>query len=103
MSPASQQKRKQRTQVERSNDKLKLAKYQAVEIELDEEQHDEMCRVAETIDETGREELEKLFAEGDAHGVGGVLQNIWETDYRKQKDQFLHDQATNSKCYLINQ
>ena len=74
--------------MERSNDKLKLAKYQAVERELDEEQHDEMCRVAETIDETGREELEKLFAEGDAHGVGGVLQSIWETDYRKQKTSF---------------
>ena len=103
MSPASQQKRKQRTQVERSNDKLKLAKCEAAEIDLDDEQHDEMCRVAETIDETGKDELEKLFAEGDAHGVGGVLKNIWETDYRKQRGQFLHDQATNSKCCLIKQ
>ena len=59
------------------------------------------CRVAETIDVTGKDELEKLFAKGDAHGVGGVLKNIWETDYRKQKGQFLHDQATNSKCCLI--
>ena len=103
ISPASRQKRKQRTQVERSNDKLKLAKYQAVETDLDEELHNEMCGVAETIDETGRDELEKLFAEGEAHGVGGVLKNIWETYYRKQRDRFLHDQATNSKCYLIIQ
>ena len=103
MSPASRQKRKQRTQMERSNDKLKLAKYQVVEIDLDEEQHNEMCRVAETIDETGRNELEKLFAEGEAHGVGGVLKNIWETDYRKQRDRFLHDQATNSERCLIIQ
>jgi len=101
MSPASQQKRKKRTQVERSNDKLKLAKCRAAELDLSDEQNDDMCNISETIEATQRDELDKLFAEGDAHGVGGVLKNIWEMDRSRQRDQFLRDQATNSKCCIF--
>lgn len=44
-----------------------------MKIDLDEEQHDDMCRVAGTIDETETINLKKSFAEGDAYDVGGIL------------------------------
>jgi len=103
MSPDSQQRRKKHTRVERGNDKLKLAKYKATELDLDEEQHDDMCRTAETIKRAHRDKLDRLIAEGDAHGVEGVLKNVWEMDYRKHKDQFLYDRTTNSKCCFVHQ
>ena len=92
MSPASQLQRKQNAQTERSNDKLKLANYI-----LSDEQHVDMCNVTEAIEESGKDEITRVFAGGDAHGVGDVLRNVWHTDMRKQKKQFMADQANNGK------
>ena len=78
-----------------------MAKFRAAELHLNEEQHNGMCRIAETIEATEREELDKLFTEGDAHGVGEVLKNVWEIDHKKQRDQFLcHLASCNSKCFF---
>ena len=44
-----------------------------MKIDLDEEQHDNMFRVAETIDATETINLKKSFAEDDAHDVDGIL------------------------------
>ena len=97
MSPASQLQRKQNAQTERSNDKLKLAKLHIVDLDLSDEQHVDMCNVTEAIEESGKDEITRVFAEGDAHGVGDVLRNVWHTDMRKQKKQFMADQANNDK------
>ena len=97
MSPASQLQRKQNAQTERSNDKLKLAKLHIVDLDLSDEQHVDMCNVTEAIEESGKDEITRVFAEGDAHGVGDVLRNVWHTDMRKQKKQFMADQANNGK------
>ena len=51
MSPDSQQKRKQNAKIARSSDKLKLAKYQVADIQLADEQHEDMCRITEIVEE----------------------------------------------------
>ena len=95
MSPASQQKRKLNAKIVRSSDKLKLAIYLVADIELADEQYEDMCRITEIVEEAEKDELDKLFAEGDTHGVGKVLRNVWNTDLRKQQRQFMNDQTTN--------
>ena len=70
MSPESQSKCKQNALTERNNDKIKLAKYEQTEITLVDEQYEEkMCTIVNTIKEVGKADLEKIFVEGDAHGV----------------------------------
>ena len=88
MSPASQLKSKQNRISERNNDKIKLRKYEKTEVTLADEQHDDMCNVMNTIEEVSRDDLEKVFAEGDAHGVGDKVREVWLTDQRNQADQF---------------
>ena len=85
MLPAGQLQRKHNAETERSNDKLKLAKLQTMDLDLTDKQHIEMCNVREAIEESERDELDRVFAEGDAHGVGDMLRNVWHTDLRKQK------------------
>ena len=62
MLPASQLKRKQNFSMERNSDKLKLTKYQNMEITLSEEQHEDMSTVVGKIEEVSKDELEKVFA-----------------------------------------
>ena len=52
-----------------------------------------MCAIMEAVQP---EELEKLF-EGDQHGVGNLMKNIWFTDKYYQKSEFSSDQVCNSK------
>lgn len=100
MSPASQLKRKQNVLMERNNDKFKLAKYESTEVTLSEEQHEDMNAVVSKIEEISKDKLEKVFAEGDAHGVGTQIREIWTTNRREQLDQFNEDQARNSKLLI---
>ena len=94
MSPHSQQKRKKLAQYQRTNNIRKLKKYEDSEIVLDAEQSTEMCSVMEV---TPPEDLEKLFKEGDEHGVGDLLKSIWYTDKDRQKTEFCDDQEHNSE------
>ena len=50
-----------------------------------------MCNVTEATEESKNDELDRVFAEGDTHGVGDVLRNVWHTDLRKQKKHFMAD------------
>ena len=59
------------------------------------------CNVTEAIEESGKDELDKVFTDGDAHGVGDVLRNVWHTHLRKKKKQFMADQANNDKEVCI--
>ena len=98
MSPASQLKRKQNMISERNNDKIKLRRYENTEVTLADDQHDDMCNVVKTIEEVGKNDLDKVFAEGDSHGVGDKIREVWLTDKRQQSKQFHTDQAKNGKC-----
>jgi len=72
VSPLSQQKCKLYAHYQRTSSLRKLAKY-----ELDDEQNAEMSSIVEA---TQPDELEKLFKEGNQHGVGDVMKSIWLTD-----------------------
>jgi len=52
----------------------------------------------DTIDQVAVEDLECIFEEGEAHGVGAKLREIWTTDKREQKEQFQKDQAKTGEC-----
>ena len=82
MSPLSQQKHKLYAQYQRTSSLRKLARYKASEVELDDEQNAEMSSIVEA---TQPDELEKLFKEGDQHGVGDVMKSIWLTNKNHQK------------------
>ena len=41
------------------------------------------------------EDLDKLYQEGDQHGVGSVMKTLWMTDKDHQKKQFFLNQEEN--------
>ena len=92
------------TQAERSHDKQVLKKYEPQDVILDDSQHDEMCQIMSTLETGGRSELDGVFAEADAHGVGASIRKTWESDKRDLKKQFQSDQliqGANSFIHLI--
>jgi len=84
-------------QYERSNTMRKLQKYEDSEIVLDDAQNEEMCDIVQSI---GDDELEKLYIEGEKHGVGTIMKDIWITDVQQRKKQFFNDQDRNSMLIL---
>lgn len=72
MSPTSQMKRKQNAKMERDNIKRKLRSYEHTELPLDTDQDSDMNGIVSVIEKECASDLEKLFAEGDKHGVGNV-------------------------------
>ena len=85
-------------QYERTNTMRKLAKYEDSEIVLDHNQNEEMCKVVQSI---GDDDLEKLYEEGEKHGVGKLMKEIWITDVEQRRKQFRDDQAKNSMLIVI--
>ena len=80
MSPASQQACKRYAQYQRSSNIRKLSKLEDSEVVLSDEQS-EMCEVMEAVK---AEDLDKLYQEGDRHGVGSIMKTLWMTDKDKQ-------------------
>ena len=97
MSPGSQQAHKRNTRYQRSSSIWKLARLEENEVTLDSEQNEEMCTVVEAIP---TEELEKLFQEGEQHGAGSLMKNVWFTDKDRQRKEFSQDQERNSKALI---
>ena len=59
---------------------------------LDDTQNEEMCSIVQSI---GDDDLENLYVEGEKHGVGKLMKEIWITD-DQQRNQLFDDQAKNS-------
>jgi hypothetical protein len=101
MSPTSQNKRKKTAKMERDNMSRKIRKYEHTLIPLNEEQSEELCGVGETIETDGASELQLLFKEGEEHGVGQKLREVWQSDKQSDQVQFKNDQKQNrtgKKC-----
>ena len=56
-----------------------------------------MCAILNKVEEVDKAELEKVFAEGDNHGVGTQIREVWTTDKRQQLAQFKVDQDRNGE------
>lgn len=77
----------------------KLEKCSEADVTLYDQQHNEMCSLVERISD---EDLGKIFLEGSEHGVGDLMKNIWYTDSKRQRQQFLQDQSKNGKYFLVH-
>ena len=99
MSPSSQKRRKENTQRERAKDQSRLQKYSYTELTLDDEQHDELSKLMDAIDERGSEDIEVIMREADSHGVGNSFREIWEMDKQRMRDEFNEEQQKN--CELM--
>ena len=97
MSPASQARRKRLAQYERTNRIRKLNSFEDSEVMLNDDQNDEMCSIVQSI---GNDELEQLCLEGEKHGVGKIMKDIWLTDAQQRKQEFFEDQAKTSMLLL---
>ncbi|XP_065904955.1 uncharacterized protein [Dysidea avara] len=93
MSPASKQTRKRYAQYQRSSNIRNLRRLEDSEVVLSDEQNVEMCAVMEA---TQAEDLDKLYQEGDQHGVGSLMKTLWLTDKDRQQKQFFSDQEKNT-------
>lgn len=101
MSPNSQLQRHKK-KVQRDSSRRKLRQYDHMEVPLDNDQDEEMTKVVSTIEQECSVELELLFSEGDKHGVGSRMREIWNADKRsKDVDEFRSDQCINSKLVCI--
>jgi len=49
----------------------------------------------------GGSELQKLYDEGEKYGVAEIMKDIWTTDLDRQRREFSHNQASNSKLIVI--
>ena len=102
LSPASLKTRKMNIKCQRIKERRMMKKYVPDEIILDDQQHQEMCQIQSSIEESAVDELESLFA-GEQQGpnVGSVLRQVWESDKRSQHAtsvmSFQEDQERNSK------
>ncbi len=92
MSPSSQKKREKNAQRNRS--KI-LQKYSHTELSLDDEQHEELSRLVNAIDEQEGDDLNQLLSDVGTHGVRDAVNEIWQMDKRKMKDAFAKDQSEN--------
>lgn len=101
MSPASVKKRKSNTQQERNKDKRALAKYQHMEITLDDEQNDELVDIMKKVESVGKDALEEIFSEAET-STGDTLRHIWEGDKRSNTTDIILDQERNSKCAYLH-
>lgn len=100
MSPRSQEKRKMDAKIKRDSEARKSKKYEDNEFPLSNEQDEEMSKVMTSIERECSTELSQLFEEGDSHGVGDKIREIWENDRRVAMSHFQRDQSTNSKLHF---
>lgn len=84
----------------RGLDKRKLRKYENSEIPLDCEQDGELTDVVSIIDQQFPEELEKIYAEAEIHGLGSKFREVWSIDAKRDKSDFFKDQSQNGKQFL---
>ena len=96
MSPTSQSKRMRNVKMRRDSEVRKLRKYDT-ELPLNNEQDEEMSQVVSTVESKCSKELSKLFEEGDSHGVGERMREVWANDKRAVHSEFKKDQDNNSK------
>ena len=97
MSPGSQVARQHNVKMERSAASRKLKKYEETEVSLDSEQDEEMDMIQKVIEDNCSKELEAVISEGEKHGVGSRMRDVWTNDKRATYDEFMNDQSRNSK------
>ena len=93
LSPASRKARERNQKAEQMREKRIINKYA---IELDDEQHDDMCKIHSTISDVAKGDLHEAVSELPCQEARDALMKIWENDNRKKfkKEMVL--------CFIIN-
>jgi hypothetical protein len=68
---------------ERLKERRIIKKYAPDEIDLDDEQHEDMCRIHSTIEEVAKGELQRIMSDAPCKAMQDVLLQAWENDSRK--------------------
>ena len=92
LSPASQKIRDNNRKAEQAKQKRLLKKYVPEEVELDDDQHDEMCRIHSTVEDHAKEDLQQMLREAPDQTTRDALMQAWENDSRRK---FAEDQDKN--------
>lgn len=100
LSPTSRNVRVMNRKVERQREKRIIKKYAPEEIDLDDEQHDEMCRIHSAIEEVANDELQSILSDAPSKATKDLLLQAWESDSRKC---FAADQEKNGMYNVIHQ
>ena len=53
--------------------------------------------IQKVIEDNCSRELEAIISEGEKHGVGSRMRDVWTNDKRATYDEFMNDQSRNSK------
>lgn len=96
LSPTSVQKRKAKTQQERSKALVFMNKYSKLDVTLDDTQHDEMCQLVGEVDKHS-DHLEEVYKEANTLGKADSIREVWQMD--RERNAFINDQLKNSKLY----
>ena len=65
---------------ERLKERRIIKKYTPDEIDLDDEQHEDMCRIHSTIEEVANDELQRIMSDAPCKAMQDVLLQAWEND-----------------------
>ena len=98
LSPASQKIRENNRKAEQAKQKRLLQKYVPEEVELDDDQHDEMCRIHSAVEDHANEDLQQVLREVPDQTTRDTLMQAWENDSRRK---FAADQEKNGN--LVHQ
>ena len=99
LSPTSRKIREMNRKAERLREKRIIKKYTPDEIDLDDEQHEDMCRMHATIEEVANDELQRIMSDAPSKAIRDVLLQAWESDSRKC---FAADQEKNGMYSTYN-
>ena len=70
-----------------------MEQYNHTQLTLDDEQHDEVCGIINSIENTHKNELENVvLGEADKEGAGESIHEMWKIDSQKAKKHFQDDQ-----------
>lgn len=94
LSPDSKKVREMNKKSEQAKQKRLIKKYVPDEIELDDDQHDEMCRIHSAVEDHAKEDLQQVLKEVPDQTTRDTFLQAWENDSRKK---FATDQMKNGK------
>ena len=67
------------------------------ELPLESVQNEQLTLIVSTFMQDHLDELKKIFEEGEKHGVGSKLRDIWSLDAKRECSEFKQDQLHNGR------
>ena len=80
-----------------------MQKYVPEEVELDDDQHDEMCRIHSAVEDHANEDLQQVLRQVPDQTTRDTLMQAWENDRRRKfaADQEKNGNLVHQQLFLI--